>query len=149
MRARFIGWVVLGGTVVVSAIALVVVPLWQRRVDPNKQPELGERDPIAIDLEIRGEQIARVTNSADMMALLHIGRPVRPHECTYQGKLLLRSEDGTTADVRLRPGHNDAYYEFHCANGLFAVPRPAFMSALAAAGVDTNQIPILTVAGHR
>lgn len=134
---NILGWSVLAGIVV----ALVVIPLWQRRVDPNKKPEFGNQDPLSIDLLIRGEQIARLTNAGDMISLLRAARQVRPHECTYQGKLLLRSEDGTTADVRLRPGHNDAYYEFHCANGLFAVPRPAFISALAAAGVDTNQIP--------
>ncbi|MCL4787979.1 MAG: hypothetical protein KJ070_14495 [Verrucomicrobia bacterium] len=138
MRATpILGWVVLGGIVA----ALVVIPLWQRRVDPYKKPEFGEASPISIDLEIRGEQIAQLNNSADLMAVLRAGRHTRQHECSYQGKLILYYEDGTTVEARLRPGHKDAYYEFSCANGLFAVPRPAFMSALAAAGVDTNQMP--------
>lgn len=134
---NILGWLVLGGIVVV----LVVIPLWQRRVDPSKKPELGNASPITIDLEIREEQIARLTNSADLMAVLRAGRHTRQHECTYQGKLILHFADGTTADIRLRPGHRDAYYEFSCSNGLFRVSRPAFISALAATGVDTNQIP--------
>jgi hypothetical protein len=143
--ANIVGWIILGG-VVVSVVALVVYPLWSDRVDPSKKPELGNVTPITIDLEIRGEQIARLTNSADLMAVLRAGRHTQQHECTYQGKLILHFEDGTVAGVRLRPGHNEAYYEFSCTNGLFRVSRPALMSAFAAQGVDTNKIPTPTVA---
>jgi hypothetical protein len=76
------------------------------------------------------------------MSLLRGGRHVHSHRCAFEGRLSFHYAEGGDADVYILPGHKDVNYEFVCTNGYYAVPRAEFMSALALAGADTNQVPM-------
>jgi hypothetical protein len=132
----------IGLLVVVLGIgAFVLRPWWAQQLDHNKRPTFEGRNPVSADLLIKGEHVASLTNLDALMSLLRTGRPAREHSCSYLSILDLRFPDGNTNWVALRPGHTDTNYEFHCSEGLFAVPRKEFMYVLAAAGVNTNLIP--------
>lgn len=108
------------------------------------RPQLNSRNPTTIDLAIFGEfgeQIATVTNTDALLSLLRGGRRVQPHACAAAGRLIFHYSDGAVEQVLIHPGHTKTNYEFTCAGEYFAVPRVAFMSALASGGVDTNKIP--------
>ena len=141
LRRNLVGWMLPAAILAVAIAALV--PSWMaQRIDTQKKPDLGDWNPTSIDVKIFGERVATLTNTVELISVLRNGRAVRQHRCSYSMRLSLFSANGATAEVAFRPGHTPAEYEFRCANGLFAVPRAAFMSAWAAAGGDTNQIPV-------
>ncbi len=110
--------------------------------DSHRKPALDARDPVAIDLTIRLEHVATLTNTVPLMSLLRSGKHVHSHLCTFQGTLSFHFANGESNRVDILPGHTNANYEFVCSNGYFAIPRGAFMNTLAQAGVDTNLLPM-------
>jgi hypothetical protein len=128
----------------IVAIAVIwFLPILMRpRFDADRKPTLDSRSPATIDLAIRLEHIATLTNTDSLMSLLRGGKHVRNHMCSFQGTLSFQFPGGDSNRVAILPGHTNASYEFVCANGYYAVPRAAFMATLASAGVDTNKIPI-------
>ena len=115
--------------------------LMQPQFDADRKPALDSRSPATIDLTIRLEHIATLTNTEPLMSLLRGGRHVRNHRCSFQGTLSFQFPGGDSNGVAILPGHTNASYEFVCSNGYYAVPRAAFMHTLTFAGVDTNRIP--------
>ena len=105
------------------------------------RPDLGSRDPTSIDLLVRGDKVAVITNTTALMSLLRTGWAVDAHKCSIPGRMFLHYPEGTNDEIDILPGHKGTNYEFICANGNFAVPRAAFLRSLASAGVDTNLIP--------
>jgi len=133
---------------VISLIAFgVFAGLWfrpllmQPRFDAGLKPALDSRSPESVDLTVRLEHVATLTNTEPLMSLLRAGNHVPNHLCSFEGVLGFHFSGGDSNGVAILPGHTNANYEFRCSNGYFAVPRDAFMKALAVAGVDTNRIP--------
>ena len=125
-----------------ALVVLWFLPLWmQPRFDAGLKPALDLRSPETVDLTVRLEHVATLTNAEPLMSLLRAGTHVRNHRCSFQGTLGFHFPGGESNGVAILPGHTNADYEFRCSNGYFAVRRDAFMNALALAGVDTNRIP--------
>ncbi len=138
MRPRIIIPVVAFGAL---AFLWFLPTLMQPRFDAVLKPALDPRPPETIDLSVRLEHVATLTNAEPLMSLLRAGRHVRNHRCSFQGTLGFHFSGGDSNGVAILPGHTNANYEFRCSNGYFAVRRDAFMNTLALAGVDTNRIP--------
>jgi hypothetical protein len=132
-------------TILFTAVAVVAVTLsgcGRLAHDASKdRPALSTHSPASVDLLIRGEKVAVITNAEPLLSLLRTGWAVDPHACSIPGRMLLRYPEGTNDEIDILPGHRGTNYEFICANGYFAVPRAAFLRCLAAAGVDTNVVP--------
>jgi len=138
MRSNFIILLVAFGAL---AVMWFLPLLMQPRFDTRLKPDLDPRTPEAIDLSIRREHVATLTNAEPLMSLLRAGTHVHNHRCSFQGTFDFHFSGGASNGIAILPGHTNANYEFRCSNGYFAVRRDAFMNALALAGVDTNCIP--------
>lgn len=138
MRTKIIIALVIVGVI---AILWFLPVLMQPRFDARRKPALDARNPATIDLTVRLEHVATITNTESLMSLLRAGKHVPNHRCGFPGILSFHFSDGASNGVYILPGHTNANYEFRCSNGFYAVPRSAFMNTLALAGVDTNLIP--------
>jgi hypothetical protein len=138
MRAKvIIPLLAVGGITLMWFFPVLIQP----RYDASRKPALDTRTPVTVDLTMRSEHIATITNAEPLMSLLRVGKHVHSHMCTFQGTLSFHFLNGDSNRVDILPGHTNANYEFVCSNGYYAIPRTAFLNTLAQSGVDTNRIP--------
>jgi hypothetical protein len=122
--------------------AALLIPMLGGRVNPKQKPQIDSRALVSAILSISGERAETFTNTAEILTLLRSGRPVQPHRCQMAGQITFPYESGNQWSVCILPGHSATNYEFSCFNRYYEVPRVAFMTTLAAAGIDTSFISI-------
>ena len=123
-------------------VVATLMPVLSADLGPSKALHPLMQVPTSIDLIIRNQKVATLTNTEALMSLIRNGRRVPAHKCTAPGKLALHFGNGSPVEMSILPGHTQTNYEVICARGYLAVPRSAFLSILASAGVETNRIPL-------
>ena len=127
---------------VAMGVIATLMAVFSADIDPPKPSDPLAQFPTSIDLIIRNQKLATLTNTEALMSLIRKGWRVPAHRCTARGRLVLHLGNENTAEMSILPGHTRTNYEIICTRGYLAVPRSAFLSVLASAGVETNRIPL-------
>jgi hypothetical protein len=96
---------------------------------------------VVFDRETKSTNVLITTNATPIVAALRHGKPVEVHACKGRAHLLFNYADGTTRRIEIQPGHKTNAYEFYV-NKLYAVPRTELFSALRAAGIPPETLPL-------
>jgi hypothetical protein len=76
-----------------------------------------------------------------LVAVVNGARLVEGHRCSPRGFLTLEYSHGPARTMGFIQGHHDSFYELTDHHGFWRVKRNAWLSVVAAMGMDSNEMP--------